>query len=78
MTVYARANIRDGFPTTHPELSEFELGSMIFKHMILDECDGYTIIEDDHPDGFNMLILHPQTHLIHWCYSHDFDFIEEV
>jgi hypothetical protein len=76
MNHYARANIRDGIPPTHPQLSDKDLCTLLFKSMTLDEADGHSIIESDHPEGFNMLILHPVTHCIHWAYTHDFDWVE--
>lgn len=76
MTIYARAHIRNDLPPTDPMISGWDLGRLIFKHMILDSADGHSINESDHPDGYNMLILHPETMHLHWCYSHDFDFIK--
>lgn len=76
MKSYARANIRNGLPPTNPQISDFELSTFLFKHMIVDSCDGHSINEQDNRDGYNMLLLHPITHMIHWCYSCDFDFVE--
>ena len=47
-----------------------------FKYMVLDEEDNTPFLETDHPDGYNMILLHPETHELFWGYSADFDFVE--
>lgn len=45
-----------------------------FKCMQLDDQDNTPFSEKDHPDGYNMILLHPETHELFWAYSADFDF----
>lgn len=74
MTAKARF-LDDGIPSTDPQLSRDDLETLEFIDMILDRDDGHHIDETDHPDGYNMLIMHPKTNHIHWAYTWDFDFI---
>ena len=73
---YARAKCDDLPPMSHPAMQKREILTHMFKHMFLDSCDGHMITEKDHPEGYNMLILHPITKCIHWVHSADFDFID--
>jgi len=60
-----------------PPISSNDLEMLKFLYIQVDSADGDNITEQDHPDGYNMLILHPRTKRIHWAYSHDFDFVDE-
>jgi len=60
-----------------PPISSNDLEMLKFLYIQVDSADGDNITEQDHPDGYNLLILHPRTKRIHWAYSHDFDFVDE-
>lgn len=61
---------------TSPPLmhSDFESLSFLCMQLDSDPEDPTPFIETDHPDGFNMILLHPETHRLIWCYSIDFEF----
>jgi len=48
-----------------------------FLCMQLDSEDPTSFIETDNPDGFNMILLHPETQQLFWVYSADFDFFNQ-
>lgn len=82
MTIYVKLRdsvieeVKDYFGASCPALPFEDWKTLHFKSMVLDESDGHTIVESDHPDGYNMIILHPRTHELIWVYSIDFDFVD--
>lgn len=45
-----------------------------FKCMLLDDEDNTPFSEKDTEDGFNLILLHPETKQLFWAYSADFDY----
>ncbi len=80
MTSYAYAkkyDIEHGwYPASSIDISPSEWETLQFKHMILDSSDPTPFVETDHPDGFNMILLHPETKVLFWGYTADFDYTE--
>lgn len=73
MTDLRVRNLHTGIPPTSPQISHRDFKNLAFKGMILDAADGHSIVETDHPEGYNMILLHPRTLRLHWCYSYDFE-----
>lgn len=63
------------FPYSSKELSFEEWETFKFYCYQLDDDDPTAFSENDHPDGCNMIILHPITYELIWVYSIDFDFM---
>lgn len=65
----------ESYLTSDPQLSLKDLETLTFVCMQLDSEDPTVFVETDHPDGYNLLIMHPISRQIHWAYSCDFDFV---
>lgn len=82
MNSYAVANSQniqdhDDYPIASICITREEWERNKFKYMVLDKEDNTPFIETDHPDGYNMILLNPETHELFWAYSADFDFVKE-
>lgn len=64
----------DDYPTVSICVTREEWERCKFLCMQLDSQDPTVFIETDHPDGYNMILLHPETHELFWGYSADFEF----
>lgn len=62
----------------YPPLEGIDFSSLKLRYMLLDKDDGHFLHEAHNPWGMNMIILDPVQFSLHWCYSIDFDFIEEA
>ncbi len=62
------------FPITSMKVSQKDWRELCFKCMQLDNEDDLAFKEGDHPDHYNMILLHPRSKKLFWAYSHDFDF----
>lgn len=66
----------EDFPHTSIPIRKAEWLSLSFYYMVLDREDDLPFIETDHPAGFNMILLHPNTHELFWGYSIEYEFDE--
>lgn len=73
---YAKKNeIENGYyPTASIYIRRQEWETLKFLYMQLDESDDTDFIPNDHPEGFNVILMHPVTKELFWSYSHDLDF----
>lgn len=74
-TAYMRKSLieDDNYLASSIELPAGDWQRLEFKYMQLDG-DEQVFSEKDHPDGYNMILLHPETYQLFWAYSSEFDF----
>lgn len=66
----------EDYPPSSICVTREEWEGLYFYCMQLDREDDLPFQETDHPEGFNMILLHPETHQLFWVYSIDFEFME--
>lgn len=67
----------EDYPIASILITSEEWERLKFICMTLDSQDSIPFLETDHPDRFNMILLHPEKHELFWAYSCDFDYITE-